>query len=129
MPTSLQKGALSNDLKGVVAKIFPGASSRTPIFARFARVWYLDPECEVRSDWSDHWVSSQEDCPFLVVHLNPIPITIKRMIYPIFPAIYIRMKMITITHNVTHLTTRFTTTRTSLFISPPFPSLLSLALT
>ena len=42
MATSLQKGALSNDLKGVVAKIFPGASPRTTIFARFARVWYKD---------------------------------------------------------------------------------------
>ena len=31
MATPLQKGALSNDLKGVVAKIFPGANPRTPI--------------------------------------------------------------------------------------------------
>ena len=46
-------------------------------------------------------------------------VTIKQMVYPIFPAIYVRMKMLTITHDITHLTTRFTTTRTSLLTSPP----------
>ena len=51
---SLQKGALSNDLNGVVAKIFPGANPRTPIFARFARIWYQHPEHEFRPYWSDH---------------------------------------------------------------------------
>ena len=77
--TSLEKGALSNDLKGVVAKSFPGANPQTTIFAR---VWYQDPKYDVPSDSSDHWarldwsdqISSQEDCPFLVVYLDPIPL-------------------------------------------------------
>ena len=44
MVTSLQKWALSNDLKGVVAKIFP----------RFARIWYQYPECGFHRGWSHH---------------------------------------------------------------------------
>ena len=54
MATSLQKGALSNDLKGLVAKFFSGANPWTPIFARFARIWYQHPKHEFRLYWSDH---------------------------------------------------------------------------
>ena len=54
MATSLQKWALSNDLKCVVAKIFPGASPRTPIFPRFARIWYQYPRI---------WISSEVASP------------------------------------------------------------------
>ena len=54
MATSLQKGALSNDLKVVVAKIFPGANPRTPIFARFACIWHQHPKHEFHPYWSDH---------------------------------------------------------------------------
>ena len=48
-------GALSNDLKDVVMKHFPGTSSRTPIAARFARPFmcFSPPPNKFRSDGPD----------------------------------------------------------------------------
>ena len=81
-----------------------------------ARLVIIKPKPKRRAGATN--ILNTANSTFQQIH-NIWRVTIKRIVYPIFPAIYIRMKMLTITHNVTHLTTRFTTMRISLLINPP----------